>query len=153
MNTLGLYSLAFFVSCVKFLFAASILSASVLSPLEIAVSTGLGAIVSFNVFYLSAGYFMKKNKEKKLKAIAEGKYVKQNAFTKLNKFMVRLKGSKSGFWIACIFGPLILSIPVGSIIVAKFYREVKLAYPVAMASIAVWAFALAYLNDLIFGLF
>jgi hypothetical protein len=96
---------------------------------------------------------MQRTKDKKMKAIAEGTYVRKNAFTKLNKFMVKLKGSKIGFWIACIFAPLILSIPVGSIIVAKFYREVKLAYPVGMVAIAVWAFVLAYLNDIIFAQF
>ncbi|HMP32162.1 MAG TPA: hypothetical protein PKD85_21325 [Saprospiraceae bacterium] len=153
MNTLSLYGLAFLISCVKFLFAASIMSTSALSPFEIALSTGIGALVSFNFFYLTAGYFMQRTKDKKAKAIAEGTYVRKNAFTNMNKFMVKLKGSKSGFWIACIFAPLILSIPVGSIIVAKFYRETKLAYPVAMIAIAVWAFVLAYLNDVIFGLF
>ncbi len=96
---------------------------------------------------------MQRTKDKKLKAIAEGTYVRKNAFTKLNKFMVRLKSSKSGFWIACLFAPLILSIPVGSIIVAKFYRETKLTYTVAMSAIAVWAFVLAYLNDIIFAQF
>jgi hypothetical protein len=88
-----------------------------------------------------------------MKAIAEGTYQRQNAFTKMNKFMVNLKNSKSGFWIGVIFAPLILSIPLGSIIIAKFYREIRLTYPIAMAAIAVWAFVLAYLNDLIFGMF
>jgi hypothetical protein len=153
MNTLSLYGLAFLISCVKFLFAASIMSTSALSPFEIALCTGLGALISFNFFYLSSGYFMQRTKDKKMKAIAEGTYVRKNAFTKLNKFLVRLKSSKIGFWIACLFAPLILSIPVGSIIVAKFYRETKLTYSVAMSAIAVWAFVLAYLNDIIFAQF
>lgn len=86
-----------------------------------------------------------------MKAIAEGTYKKKNAFTRANKFMVRLKNSKSGFWIVCVFAPLILSIPLGSIIVAKFYRTIRLTYPIATAAIAVWAFVLAYLNDIIFA--
>ena len=51
MNTLSLYGLAFLISCVKFLFAASIMSTSSLSPFEIALCTGLGALISFNFFY------------------------------------------------------------------------------------------------------
>lgn len=153
MNTLSLYGLAFFLSAVKFLFAASVLSATSLTPLEIAICTGLGALVSFNFFYLTAGYFMKRTKNKKMKAIADGTYQRPIAFTKMNKFMVNLKNSKSGFWIGIICAPLILSIPLGSIIIAKFYREIRLTYPIAMAAIAVWAFVLAYLNDLIFGMF
>lgn len=149
MNTLGLYAIAFLLGTVKFLFAASLLSTTKLTPLEVALCTGTGALVSFNIFYYSASYFMQRAKNKKLKAIVEGTYEKKNAFTKANKFMVKLKNSKSGFWILSIFAPLILSIPLGSIIVAKFYQTFRLTYPIAMLSIVVWAFVLAYLVNIV----
>ncbi len=153
MNNIGLYGLAFLLGSVKFLFAASIVSTTALTPIEIAISTGLGAIFSFNIFYWSSGYFMRVAKEKKIRAIHNGTYKKKNTFTKLNKLMVNTKKSKSGFWLICIFAPLFLSVPIGSIIVAKFYREYKLTYPVAMISLSVMAFALAYLSEAIFALF
>ena len=153
MNNLSMYGVAFLISTVKFLFAASIARTSSLSPFEIAISTGLGALCSFNVFYFSARYFMKKAKAKKQNTVAEGITKEKPIFTWINKFMVRTKRSKSGFWIICIFAPLILSIPVGSIIVAKFYRELKITYPVATISLGLWAFILAYLNDFIFSFF
>jgi FtsH-binding integral membrane protein len=96
---------------------------------------------------------MKRAKEKQEKAIAEGTYKRKIAFTKLNKFMVKTKMSKSGFWIICTLAPLIVSIPLGTIIVAKFYREKALTYPVAVISLIVWAFVLAYLNGAIFSMF
>ena len=153
MENMGLYGLAFLLGSVKFLFAASLVSATSLSPFEIAVSTGLGAIFSFNIFYWSSGYFMRVAKEKQIRAIHNGTFQKKNAFTKMNKLMVKTKKSKSGFWLICIFAPLFLSIPIGSIIVAKFYRQHPLTYPVAIISISIFAFILAYLNEAIFASF
>ena len=150
---MGLYGLAFLLGTVKFLFAASVVSTTSLSPLEIAISTGLGAIFSFNIFYWSSGYFMRVAKEKQIRAIHNGTFQKKNAFTKINKLMVKAKKSKSGFWLICIFAPLLLSIPVGSIIVAKFYRQQPLTYPVVMISLSILAFLLAFLNEAIFALF
>ena len=153
MNNIGLYGLAFLLGSVKFLFAASIVSTTALTPLEIAISTGLGALFSFNIFYWSSGYFMRVAKEKKIRAIHNGTYKRKNAFTKMNKMMVKAKRSKSGFWLICLFAPLFLSIPLGTIIVAKFYSERKLTYPVVMISLGILAFFLAYLNQAIFSLF
>ena len=96
---------------------------------------------------------MKRAKEKQVKAIAEGTYKRKLSFTKMNKFMVKTKMSKSGFWLICTLAPLIISIPLGTIIVAKFYRGKALTYPVAIVSIIVWAFVLAYLNGAIFSMF
>lgn len=153
MENIGLYGLAFFLGSVKFLFAASLVSTTSLSPFEIAVTTGLGAIFSFNIFYWSSGYFMRVAKEKQIRAIHNGTFQKKNAFTKMNKLMVKTKKSKSGFWLLCIFAPLFLSVPIGSIIVAKFYRQHILTYPIVMVSLSVLAFVLAFLNQAIFALF
>jgi hypothetical protein len=154
IENLSQYGLAFLISMVKFSFAASIVTATTpLSPFLVAISTGLGAIASFNIFYWSSNFFMKRAKEKQEKAIAEGTYKRKISFTKLNKFMVKTKMSKSGFWIICTLAPLIISIPLGTIIVAKFYREKALTYPVAVISLIVWAFVLAYLNGAIFSMF
>jgi hypothetical protein len=154
MTHFSQYGLAFLISTVKFSVAASIVTATtLLLPFWVAVSTGLGAIFSFNLFFLSSGFLMKRAKEKQKEAIVNGTYKKKIFFTKTNKFMVKTKMSKSGFWLICTLAPLILSIPVGSIIVAKFYGDKKLAYPVAMVSLIVWAFVLAYLNGAIFSLF
>jgi hypothetical protein len=153
MGKIGLYGLAFLLGTAKFLFAAAIVSTSSLLPFEIAVMTLLGAICSFTLFYKSAGYFMQKAKVKREKAIAEGTYIRKPMFTRINKYMVRTKMSKSGFWLICIFGPLLLSIPLGSIIVAKFYRNKKETYPTAIAALVFWAFILAYLNGVLFSAF
>jgi hypothetical protein len=153
MHDIGIYGLAFLFGTMKFLIAASLVSASALSPFQIALATGAGALTSFNVFYRSAGYFMRRSKEKQLLAVQNGTYTPKKVFSKINKFMVKLKLSKSGFWVLCIFGPLFLSIPVGSIVLAKFYNNRASTPVLAMFFIVVWAFVLAYLNQVIFGWF
>jgi hypothetical protein len=161
MDNLSLYGLAFLISTVKFLFAASIVGASALTPLEIALATGLGALCSFNIIYWTSSYFMNKAKDRKerkaLAGIPPNKRIeavkKKPVFTKMNKYIIRAKLSKSGFWLICILAPLFLSIPIGSILVAKFYRNTKLAYPLANISIIAFAFILAYFNKAIFSLF
>ena len=150
---MGLYGLAFLISTVKFLFAASILSTTSLTPFEIAISTGIGALFSFNLFYWSSGFLMRVSYDMKVRAIHNGTYKKKPIFTKINKLMVKTKKSKKGFWLLCVLAPLFLSVPIGSIILAKFYRENKLTYPIAMLSLSIMAFILAYLNDVIFSLF
>lgn len=153
MDKIGLYGLAFLLGTFKFLFAASIVSVSSLTPLEIALSTFAGAFFSFNVFYWSAGFFMRRAREKKFEAIKKGTYSPKRSFSKINRLMVKTKMSKSGFWIICTLAPIFLSIPIGTIIVAKFYHGWKWTYPTVTASIITWAFFLAYLSDVIFSLF
>lgn len=157
MDNFSLYGVAFLIATVKFLFAASIVGASSLSPLEIAISTGLGALCSFNVFYWSSSYFMNKAKNRKTRSprnTAIRDYVNKKAvFTKMNKYIVKAKMSKSGFWLICILAPLFLSVPIGSILVAKFYRDTKAAYPLVMVSLTLFAFILAYFNKALFALF
>ena len=71
MHNIEIYGLAFILGTIKFLIAASVVSTSSLSPFEIAVATGLGALTSFNIFYWSAGYFMWRSKEKKTQSDAK----------------------------------------------------------------------------------
>jgi hypothetical protein len=161
MENIGLYGLAFLIATVKFLFAASIVGATALTPLEIAISTGLGALCGFNVVYWTSCYFMNKAKDRKarkaLAGIPSNKRLeavkKKPVFTKMNKYIIKAKLSKSGFWLICILAPLFLSIPIGSILVAKFYRDTKLAYPLVSVSLIIFAFLLAYFNKAIFALF
>ena len=153
MTKIGLYGLAFLLATVKFLFAASIVSTTSLTPVEIAISTGLGALFSFNLFYWSSSFFIKRALDKKIRDMRNGTYKPKATFTKMNKWLVKLKKSKSGFWLICIFAPLLLSVPIGSIIVAKFYFEKKITYLFTSGYILIWAFLLAYLNEFIFMMF
>ena len=98
-----------------------------------------GAIVSSAVFFFSANYFMnraeKKAEKKKQALIAKGLLVPvKKQFTRMNKFIVRMKRS-AGIVGISFWAPFFLSIPLGSIIAAKFFGHSKKTYPLIVLGI------------------
>jgi len=115
----------FFLSMIKFMFAPFGGKVAELSFFETYISCCSGAIVSAAIFYFSAGYFMKKaaerNKKKNDNLLSEGLPIPVNKrFTRTNKLVVKMKQVMGiigvSFWV-----PFLFSIPLGSIITAKFY--------------------------------
>lgn len=104
-----------------------------LSFLETYISCTSGAIVSSAIFFFSANYFMHravtKAAKKKNDLIAKGLPVPlKKKFTRMNKLVVRMKRSVGVIGIS-FWAPFFLSIPLGSIIAAKFYGHNKKTYP------------------------
>lgn len=136
----------------KFMFAAAFTMVAAsnagveLSYWEVVVSTFLGALVSFNVFFFSAGVLMERAKAKKLKKIKDGTLKVKKQFSRTNKGIVKLKLSPIGYFVLVIVGPMVLSIPIGSIIVAKFYRHIRFTYWLEVCSLFAWANLFAILN-------
>lgn len=98
-----------------------------------------GAILSASVFYFSAEYFLKRARKKRHaiseKSKAEGKiYIPKKNFTRTNKFIVRIKKSV-GIIGTCFWIPFFLSIPLGSIVTAKFYGKKKKTFPLIILGI------------------
>lgn len=109
--------------------------------LETFFSCAAGAILSSAVFYFSAGYLMKRANEKRLAKLEgdippEERIKMTRKFTRMNKFVVRIKRSLGMIGIT-FWAPFFLSIPLGSIIVAKFYGNKKIAYPMIVLGIFV----------------
>ncbi len=142
----------FLVSTIKFLFAPFGGPKLELTFWETYIACGLGAVVSSAFFYFSANFFMKRAHAKRLmlyrKSLEENIPVKQKkTFTRINKLVVRIKRSLgiygTSFWV-----PLFLSIPIGSIITAKFYGKEKRTFPLIVLGIGINGFVttgLAYL--------
>jgi uncharacterized membrane protein len=127
-----LYLTLVFLSTWKFMFAPIMGLASGLSFLETFICCMIGALISSSIFYFGSNYFMQKAQErsvkKKKKRIAKGKTVKtKKIFTKTNRRIVSIKKS-IGIYGACYLFPFFLSIPLGSIITAKFYKHQKKTY-------------------------
>lgn len=100
-----------------------------------------GAIFSSAIFFFSASFFMDRaaaSYRKKLElSIQNGTPIKKKRkFTRMNKFIVRMKRTV-GIVGICFWAPLFLSIPGGSIVVAKFYGHEKRAYPMVILGIFV----------------
>lgn len=137
----GVYIGLFGASTIKFMFAplAGPHFDPPLSFLETLLSCAAGAIVSSSIFFFSARFFMdraaRKYQEKLRKSQEEGIPFKQKKkFTRMNKFIVRIKHS-IGIIGVCFWAPLFLSIPLGSIIAAKFYGHKRIAYPLIVTGI------------------
>lgn len=129
----GIYLSFFLLSTIKFLFTPFAGPKAGLSFLETYITCVSGAIFSATIFYFASEYFMKRAHEKRMKllheAISKGELMKRKKiFTKTNKFIVKLK-HRFGIYGVSIYAPLFLSVPVGTIITAKFYGKEKRTYP------------------------
>lgn len=69
--------------------------------------------------------FQKQQARKAEKAIAQGKvYRPKKKFTRTNRQIIKIK-HRIGKWGVCWLVPLFFSLPLGSLITAKFYRHQK----------------------------
>jgi len=125
----GAYSALFSLATFKFMFAAFPGPALDLSFIETFLCVFSGGTLSAAVFYFSSDFFMLRASQRrieKMKKLGEsGKPVKK--FTFVNKFIVRCK-NKFGIYVICFWAPFFMSVPLGSIVVAKFYGKLKMTY-------------------------
>lgn len=120
---------------------------------DIFIPTTIGAITSMSIFYFSSEFLMERANAKRTaafeKALATGKpYKHKKKFTRVNKLMVKLKASV-GIYGITLLGPLFLSIPIGSIVCAKFYGTEKRTFPLMVLFMSSYSFVMCTLIYLI----
>lgn len=125
---------------VKFMFAPFYGLAFHLSFIETLVFTYVGGFFSACIFYWSAEYFMKRASKKRIAkyhAIIQkgGTFVPKKYMTRTNKAIVKVKRS-IGIWGIALYAPLFLSVPIGSIITAKFYGKEKRTFLIVLLGLA-----------------
>lgn len=150
----GLFTSVFIFATFKFMFAPFTGSGLGLPYWETYIASVAGGSFSAAIFYFFSEVIIKyshrKKIEKKERLIREGKPVKKKRiFTKTNRTIIRIK-HKLGIVGICFFGPLFLSVPVGSIISAKFYGKQKKTFPLIILGMFVNAVATTALAYLIF---
>src|SRR5699024_8935755 len=95
---------------------------------ETTLTVLIGGFASAFVFYYGSSYFIQRSarmRSKKLEKITEkGSKIpkRMKKFTKANRRIIRMKKRVNKYFIFWAF-PLLLSIPGGCIIVAKFYKH------------------------------
>lgn len=149
MANFSIYLAMVLLATFKFMFAAVPGVIAGLPFWGIYISVTIGGLLSFNVFYFMANFFIKRTLENKLKKIKSGTYKPKKSFTKVNKKLVKLKMTTAGFWIITIAAPLVMSVPLGTIVVAKFYRHHKESYWISTTSILIFGAVFTYLIQLI----
>lgn len=111
---------------------------------DIFIPTTIGAITSMSIFYFSSDYLMERATAKRVaayeKALAAGKpFKRKKKFTRINKLMVKLKAGFGIYGITSL-GPLFLSIPIGSVVCAKFYGNEKRTFPLMVLFMSSYSF-------------
>jgi len=146
----GLYIYVFFLAHIKFLFAASIAEATTnLSFIEILISTTLGALFCFNICFFVGNKIFHQSSAKNQSAFNFRKKKKKN-FKKRNRWIIKIKNSKGGFYLLSALAPLFLSIPIGTFVVSKFYGRQNITYFYVSGVLVFTSILLAYFNHFIF---
>lgn len=146
------YLTVFLFAIVKFMFAPSVGFGMNLSFWEVFFSASFGGMFGFLVFYNASGYFMIRAAKKKLEKAKDPNHKPPKVHTKINKSLVKIKQSKFGYWILILLTPSAISIPLGSILIAKFYRHKKGTWFRMLFAVLMFSGIYTYFSDLIVAL-
>lgn len=140
----------------KFMFTPLAGPAAGLTFWETFISCSIGGYISATIFYFGSSYFMKISVERHAKKVKraerKGKTIPvKRKFTKTNRKIIFFKlkiGRLFSYWVF----PLFLSIPVGSVIVAKFYKHYYQTFPLIILFLTIDCFIITggtyLINDL-----
>lgn len=137
--------MVFFLSTVKFALAFPLAYGAGLPFYWMFLSTTLGGISGILLFSnateaVTAWMTRRRNR---------GKGKTRKKFTKLNKWIVRAKHGY-GLWGIALLTPVLLSIPVGTIIATRYYRHKKLRVVLVLSSAVVfWSLLLSTFSGLV----
>lgn len=142
------YLIVFFFGTTKFLLAPFIgINGFGLSIFETYITVSLGGIFGATLFFYLGNKLMDISFKKKLKKIeklkAEGKPLPK-IMTKTNKTIIKVKHG-FGIWGLAFLTATFISIPVGSIICAKFYHHNKMSIFIIYFFVLVNALILSFI--------
>ena len=140
----------FFLASFKFMFSAIPGAVADIPYIHTYFAMVAGGTISAGFFYFLSELFMKWSHQKKMRKheelIAKGLVpIEKKKFTRMNKFVVRLK-RRIGMYGIAFWAPFFLSIPIGSIITAKFYGKKMITFPLMVVGIFMNAIVVVYLS-------
>jgi hypothetical protein len=102
-----------------------------------------GGIIGSTFFFKSSYFFVQRSIRRRIKRIKDGKAKPKRIFTRTNRYIVRIKNTMGMYGLALIT-PALISIPIGSIIAAKYYHlKPNLMLGLIYISSFVWAAGLS----------
>jgi hypothetical protein len=131
------------LSSVKFLFAPSVAIGAGFGYLQTIVITYCGGCLGILFFYFFGTFMMRKFSKK---TVSENR--KKKIFTPTNKMIVKIK-SKYGLIGLSFITPAIISIPVGTILAAKYFRKNPKTLSYLLTSLFIWCLFLSTLSYLL----
>ena len=121
----------FVLATFKFLFSG-IPGAKLGAPIwEVTVASALGGYFSAIVFYFASEKVIEFQNKRRAQKVLKGTFKPKKKFTRTNKWVVKIKQT-FGILGLTYLAPLFLSVPVGSVICAKFYSENKYTFPLML---------------------
>lgn len=108
--------------------------------------TSIGGCIGVLVFYKLSDWLMERSRlqwvRKRAEAMLAGGVKLKPVFTKRNRWLVRLK-HVSGYLGVAALTPLVLTIPLGSILAARFFHHDKRTVPALLLSVVLQAFCVS----------
>ncbi len=111
--------------------------------LDTLLITSSGGCLGVFVFYRSSGWFMRRSRARRDRALARGEPAKRN-FNRTNRMIVRVKRGQ-GMLGLVLLTPAVISIPIGTVIAAKYFGNDRRTLPLLFFSVVVWSLALSAL--------
>lgn len=150
----GILTSVFLLATVKFMFAPFTGSALGLPFWETYIACVAGGTFGSAIFYyfseLLIHYSHKRKIAKHEEMIKNGIQIpRKKKFTKTNRFIIKVKRSL-GIYGICFWAPFFLSVPIGSMVAAKFYGKLKKTFPLIILGMLINAFVMVGLSYLIF---
>lgn len=145
----------FLLGMVKFMFS-TMPGAHVGIPfIETYLASFSGGTFSAAIFYFGSDFLLEWDRNRKIKKrellISQGLPVpRKRNFTRTNRFIIRIK-RRFGRYGICFWAPFFLSVPLGSIVVAKFYGKDKQTFPLIVAGMAINAAIITFVAYGILG--
>ena len=113
---------------------------------ETLLITSVGGCIGVIFFYRLSTWLMKRARIRRIHreiAILHGVEIKRpRIFTRTNRFIVRLKHGYGLQGLAALT-PILLSIPIGTVIAAKYFRHDRRTLPTLLSSVLIWAVVLS----------
>ena len=130
-------ALILFTSMVKFAFSPLLSLQLGYSLSQTMVMIGIGGCMGVSVFYLGSGHILNWMEQRRLAAVASGDRKVRRNFTRANKMIVKVKRERGTIGLAAIT-PVLISIPIGSILAARYFRHDRRTLPVLLTSVLIW---------------
>ena len=156
--TIGGFAGVFVIAATKFLFAPSTaLIYNKFTFWETIIVCIIGGVIGTTFFYFLGEaiflLFAKSRQRKDEKKRAQGIIVVRKKFSKGNRRIIRIK-RRFGLWGIGFVTPCIISIPIGSVLAARFYHH-RYSWRTLLVIyfwVIFWAFVLTYFNDVVYTL-
>lgn len=138
----------FLLSAVKLLFAPGAAIASGFSLEKTLIVTSCGGCSGVLFFYYTGFHLTEKIGDvlRRIKILPKKKQVtKPVAVAGQKKFILRIR-QRFGMAGLLLLTPIAISIPIGAVILARFYRDSRFMLPLLLLSVVLWCFVLTYFS-------